>query len=92
MAEHPGDQISVLFGSVFLRDALPVPFVFRIFTPWTVWALPFSTNTGFKLMNVASVAGSTAILYLYTGDVASTAPAALRAVGYFVHGGTSWRS
>jgi hypothetical protein len=86
MAEHPASRISVLFGSTFLRDALPPPFVFRLLTPWTVWALPFGTHTGFKLVNVAGVAGSASMLYLYARTFFDRA-AGLRAVAYFVLAG-----
>jgi hypothetical protein len=86
MAEHPASRISVLFGSTLLRDALPPPFIFRLLTPWTVWALPFGTHTGFKLVNVAGVAGGASMLYLYARTFFDRA-AALRAVAYFVLAG-----
>jgi hypothetical protein len=87
MAEDPAGKVSVLFGSVFLENALPVPFVFRILTPWTVWALPFGTEAGFKLVNIAGVAGSAGVLYLYARTFFDRT-AALRAVAYFVLAGS----
>jgi hypothetical protein len=86
MAEHPRSHINALFGLQNLKDALPVPFVFRVLTPWTVWALPFSTSTGFHLVNVLGVAGAAAILYLYARSFFDRS-AALRAVAFFVLGG-----
>jgi hypothetical protein len=86
MATHPRDHISVLFGGTNLKDALPVPFVWRVFTPWTVWTLPFGTATGFKLVNVVAVAGSATALFLYARTFFDRA-AAFRAVAYFVLAG-----
>jgi len=57
-----------------------------VLAPWTVWALPFGTETGFKLVNVAGVAGSAGVLYLYARTFFDRA-AALRAVAYFVLAG-----
>jgi hypothetical protein len=48
--------------------------------------LPFDIHTGFKLVNVACVAGSASVLFLYTRTFFDRA-AALRAVAYFVLAG-----
>jgi hypothetical protein len=86
MAVPPAGRISVLWGATYLKDALPVPHVSRVFTPWIVWALPFRTQTGFQLVNVLGVAGSAAMLYLYAKTFFDRA-AALRAVAFFVIAG-----
>jgi hypothetical protein len=75
MAEHP--------GKIYMPGS---PFVFRVLTPWTVWALPFRPQTGFALVSVLSVAGSAAILYVYARTYFDRA-AALRAVTFFVLAG-----
>ena len=78
MAEHPR-EISASY-------VLGMPYVFRVLTPWTVWALPFRPRTGFALLSVLSAAGGAAILYLYARTFFDRA-AALRAVLFFVVAG-----
>jgi hypothetical protein len=62
------------------------PFLYRVLTPWTVWVLPVSSQTGFALLNVLGVAAAAAVLYLYARTFFDRA-AALRAVAFFVVAG-----
>ena len=87
MADHPAARISVrLFGEPWVTNGLPAPFVFRVFIPWSVWALPFRTQTGFQVVNVLGVAGTAALLFLYARTFFDRA-AGFRAVAFFVVAG-----